>query len=55
MLAAFATGYGQTLDGIYYDGDNIAPCSSAIFCYGDILDSIQRAKPFADSKTFVDM
>ncbi|KAL1872069.1 hypothetical protein Daus18300_004438 [Diaporthe australafricana] len=54
-LAAVATVYGQALDGIYYDGDNIAPCSSALYCYGDILDSIQRAKPFADSKTFVDM
>lgn len=55
FLAAITAGYSQTLDGIYYDGDNIAPCSSALYCYGDILDSIQKAKPFADSKTFVDM
>lgn len=55
LLAAVTTGHGKTLDGIYYDGENIAPCSSGLYCYGDILDSIQRAKPFADSKTFVDM
>lgn len=55
FLAAVAGGYSQALDGIYYDGDSIAPCSSALYCYGDVLDSIQRAKPFADSKTFVDM
>lgn len=55
LLAAVAGCYGQALDGIYYDGDNIAPCSSELYCYGDVLDSIQRAKPFADSKTFVDM
>lgn len=55
LVAAVPTSYGQPLDGIYYDGDNIASCSSALYCYGDILDSIQRARPFADSKTFVDM
>lgn len=55
LLAAVSTGYSQTRDGIYYDGDNVAPCGSALYCYGDILDSIQRARPFADSKTFVDM
>lgn len=55
LLAAFTRGHGLRLDGIYYDGDNIAPCASSLYCYGDILDSIQRAKPFADSKTFVDM
>jgi alpha,alpha-trehalase len=55
LLAAVAGGYSQALDGIHYDGDDIAPCSSALYCYGHVLDAIQRARPFADSKTFVDM
>jgi alpha,alpha-trehalase len=54
-LLTAAAGYSQALEGIYYDGGNIAPCGSALYCYGEILDAIQRAKPFADSKTFVDL
>lgn len=41
--------------GIYRDGNITAPCDSPIFCYGQILNDIQSARPFADSKTFVDM
>lgn len=48
---AFRGSYG----GIHYDRENVAPCGSVLYCYGDILDAIQRAKPFSDSKTFVDM
>lgn len=40
---------------IYRDGSVVAPCNSTLFCYGEILHEIQLAKPFADSKTFVDM
>lgn len=43
------------LDGIFYNGSDIAPCSSPLYCYGPILGDIQMAKPFADSKTYVDM
>ena len=30
-------------------------CDSKIYCQGDLLHTIQMAKPFEDSKTFVDM
>ncbi|BFZ53052.1 hypothetical protein PYCC9005_000075 [Savitreella phatthalungensis] len=33
----------------------IAPCDSRIFCYGELLRDVQLARPFTDSKTFVDM
>lgn len=55
LIAVATGGHGQALSGIYYDGENVAPCSSVLYCYGDILDAVQMAKPFADSKTFVDM
>ncbi|KAG8169328.1 hypothetical protein KVR01_000073 [Diaporthe batatas] len=55
LLAAATGGYGRALDSIYHDGENIAPCSSVLYCHGEILDAVQMAKPFADSKTFVDM
>lgn len=41
--------------GLYRNGSIIAPCDSPLFCYGQILHAIQMARPFADSKTFVDM
>ncbi|EFY86147.1 trehalase precursor [Metarhizium acridum CQMa 102] len=40
---------------IYINGSVIAPCDSPIYCYGDLLKEIELARPFADSKTFVDM
>ncbi|KAL5596857.1 hypothetical protein BROUX41_006459 [Berkeleyomyces rouxiae] len=40
---------------VYTDGGVIAPCDSPIYCHGDMLKQIQLARPFADSKTFVDM
>lgn len=41
--------------GLYKNGSMIAPCDSEIYCHGDMLKQIQLAKPFTDSKTFVDM
>jgi alpha,alpha-trehalase len=41
--------------GLYENGSVIAPCDSPIYCYGDILREIELARPFADSKTFVDL
>ena len=32
-----------------------APCDSPIFCQGDLLRDVELARPFSDSKTFVDM
>ncbi|KAJ2966299.1 hypothetical protein NQ176_g10215 [Zarea fungicola] len=41
--------------GLYQNGSVIAPCDSPIYCHGDILKEIELARPFSDSKTFVDM
>lgn len=40
---------------LYHNGSVIAPCDSPIYCHGDILKEIELARPFTDSKTFVDM
>ncbi|KAF2260283.1 trehalose [Lojkania enalia] len=40
---------------LYENGSVIAPCDSPIYCYGDILREIELARPFEDSKTFVDL
>lgn len=41
--------------GLYRNGSIVAPCDSPVFCYGEILHTVQMAKLFDDSKTFVDM
>ncbi|KAK4449215.1 glycoside hydrolase [Podospora aff. communis PSN243] len=40
---------------LYINGSVIAPCDSPLYCQGDILKAIELARPFMDSKTFVDM
>jgi alpha,alpha-trehalase len=40
---------------LYTNGSVIAPCDSPIYCYGDLLKEIELARPFSDSKTFVDL
>lgn len=40
---------------LYTNGSVIAPCDSPLYCQGDILKAIELARPFSDSKTFVDM
>lgn len=40
---------------IYINGSVIAPCDSPLYCHGNLLKEIELARPFADSKTFVDM
>ncbi|KAF1999679.1 glycoside hydrolase family 37 protein [Amniculicola lignicola CBS 123094] len=40
---------------LYTNGSVIAPCDSPIYCYGDLLREIELARPFEDSKTFVDL
>ncbi|KAF4123041.1 alpha,alpha-trehalase [Geosmithia morbida] len=40
---------------LYVNGNVTAPCDSPIYCHGDILREIELARPFSDSKTFVDM
>lgn len=51
VLLAFAP-LGSTL---YQNGSVIAPCESPVYCYGDLLREIELARPFEDSKTFVDL
>ena len=45
----------QLASALYENGSVIAPCDSPIYCYGDLLREIELARPFADSKTFVDL
>jgi alpha,alpha-trehalase len=40
---------------LYQNGTVIAPCDSPLYCQGEILREIELARPFADSKTFVDL
>lgn len=40
---------------LYQNGSVIAPCDSPIYCQGEILKEIELARPFEDSKTFVDL
>ncbi|KAF2274729.1 trehalase precursor [Westerdykella ornata] len=40
---------------IYFNGSMIAPCDSEIYCIGNLLKEIELARPFVDSKTFVDL
>jgi alpha,alpha-trehalase len=40
---------------LFINGSDIAPCDSPIYCHGEILHQVQLARPFHDSKTFVDM
>jgi alpha,alpha-trehalase len=45
----------STANALYINGSVVAPCDSPIYCYGDILKEVELARPFEDSKTFVDM
>lgn len=45
----------RTAQALYENGSVIAPCDSPIYCHGEILKEIELARPFSDSKTFVDM
>jgi alpha,alpha-trehalase len=40
---------------LFINGSVIAPCDSPIYCQGDMLREIELARPFEDSKTFVDL
>lgn len=40
---------------LYQNGSVIAPCDSPLYCQGDILREIELARPFADSKLYVDL
>jgi alpha,alpha-trehalase len=52
LLTAATAGVASAL---YTNGSVIAPCDSPIYCHGELLKAIELARPFTDSKTFVDM
>jgi alpha,alpha-trehalase len=52
FLTAATAGVASAL---YVNGSVTAPCDSPIYCHGELLKAIELARPFADSKTFVDM
>ncbi|EAQ93669.1 hypothetical protein CHGG_01904 [Chaetomium globosum CBS 148.51] len=52
--AAFA-GLIPSASALYINGSVTAPCDSPLYCQGEILKAIELARPFSDSKTFVDM
>lgn len=55
QLAAALAIAAPAVTALYTNGSVIAPCDSPIYCHGDILEQIELARPFGDSKTFVDM
>ncbi|KAI9152046.1 Trehalase [Paramyrothecium foliicola] len=54
-IAAAIAVSAPVVSALYVNGSIIAPCDSPIYCHGDILEEIELARPFSDSKTFVDM
>lgn len=59
MLLAFAlvVTLAFSVRGIYINDSSgvIAPCDSPLYCQGPILQAIELARPFSDSKTYVDL
>lgn len=45
----------QLASALYINSSVTAPCDSPLYCQGEILKAIELARPFSDSKTFVDM
>jgi alpha,alpha-trehalase len=56
-LALVAATLASYVKGIYINdsSDVIAPCDSPLYCQGPILQAIELARPFTDSKTYVDL
>lgn len=55
FLTAALLASAQVVTALYINGSIIAPCDSPLYCYGDVLRQIELARPFSDSKTFVDL
>lgn len=53
VISAFVL--SNTVYGLFQNGSLFSPCDSPIYCQGDILKQIELARPFSDSKTFVDL
>ncbi|KAI5864967.1 glycoside hydrolase family 37 protein [Durotheca rogersii] len=55
ITAVFALKWSAAVHALYQDGSSFTPCDSPLYCRGDILRQIELARPFSDSKTFVDL
>ncbi|KAI0387244.1 glycoside hydrolase family 37 protein [Hypomontagnella monticulosa] len=53
--AVLALASSPVVYGLYQNGSTFTPCDSPLYCQGDILKEIELARPFSDSKTFVDL
>ncbi|CAG9863925.1 unnamed protein product [Phyllotreta striolata] len=42
-------------NGIEVEAESIPSCDNPVYCQGDLLDTVQMARLYPDSKTFVDM
>jgi alpha,alpha-trehalase len=54
LTAALVAG-SPLASALFTNGGVIAPCASPLYCQGDVLREIELARPFTDSKTFVDL
>jgi alpha,alpha-trehalase len=55
LLTAALIAGAPLASALFINGSVIAPCDSPIYCQGDMLREIELARPFEDSKTFVDL
>ncbi|KXS13025.1 glycoside hydrolase family 37 protein [Gonapodya prolifera JEL478] len=55
LALSFAALWVTTASALFTNGSITAPCESPLYCQGAILEAIELAQPFVDSKTFVDM
>lgn len=54
-LAVALVAAAPLANALYINGSVIAPCDSPVYCYGELLREVELARPFSDSKTFVDL
>lgn len=50
LLASVSPAYA-----LFQDGSDFTPCDSPVYCHGELLKQVELARPFSDSKTFVDL
>ncbi|KAK4251274.1 glycoside hydrolase [Corynascus novoguineensis] len=55
IATAAIAGLASRTAALYINGSVTAPCDSPIYCQGELLKAVELARPFVDSKTFVDM
>ena len=55
MHSSWALALLPLTSALYQNGSVIAPCDSPLYCQGEILREIELARPFEDSKLYVDL